>query len=89
MTKRHSRFNVSSFKPGVRVQTEDGEAYRLETIILDPVNFQPSHLVVRHENNGSGEVKVPVELITEISQEAIQLGLPEEFLSGFPKYSEA
>ncbi len=70
---------MSEFRVGAVVQGEDGELGRLDTLIVDPINRQVTHLVVSHDRLAP-RLLVPVDKVVTASVDSVTIDLDEDSL---------
>ena len=63
------------------IECSDGPCGRIACIIINPVNQHITHVVVKDRSRGSAEHLVPINLVTSITHDAIQLGCTKKDLA--------
>jgi HEAT repeats/PRC-barrel domain len=63
------------------IECSDGPCGRIACIIVNPVNQHITHVVVKDRSRTSAERLVPIELVTSITHDSIQLGCTKKELA--------
>jgi sporulation protein YlmC with PRC-barrel domain len=71
-----------------KIVCTDGECGRLEQIIVDPIDDRITHLVVRGSKRPHEERLVPVNHVSDTSQDTIHLNIPMENFDAMEPFCE-
>jgi hypothetical protein len=83
---KESEVRSKQLKLGMQVYCLDGKAGKVTKIITDPVDQQPTYLVVKLGRLRGRQVVVPVSMVRGITPESIELKLSRDALADFPDY---
>jgi uncharacterized protein YrrD len=75
-----------ALKRGQRVLTRDGEAGRLDLLLVDPETKRTTHFVVRRGRLLARDLVVPVDWVREIDGDRVFLDVGREQLDRLPEY---
>ena len=78
-----------NFKEGAVVRTADGEKVgTVDRIVVDPINDEVTHIVVRAGVLFAEDRVIPVESVSNATQSVVKLITTNEDLDAFPRFEE-
>lgn len=71
---------------GTPVEAQDGKVGEVDHVLIDPASYIASHIVVRQGRLLHHDVAIPIDWVTRIDDDGIELGVGKAELEKLPEY---